>query len=56
MNPLIYSLMPPVSMGILFILGALPENNRWLPPLAMAALGEVVAFFLPLLVLSLIHI
>ena len=50
MNPLIYSLMPPVSMGILFILGALPENNRWLPPLAMAALGEVVAFFLPLLV------
>ena len=49
MNPLIYSLMPPVSMGILFILGALPENNRWLPPLAMAALGEVVAFFLPLL-------
>ena len=50
MNPLIYSLMPPVSMGILFILGALPENNRWLTPLAMAALGEVVAFFLPLLV------
>ena len=54
MNPLIYSLMPPVSMGILFILGALPANNRWLPPLAMAALGEVVAFFLPLLVVWLL--
>lgn len=50
MKALIYSLMPPVAMGILLILGALPENNRWLSPLAMAALGEVVAFFLPLLV------
>lgn len=54
MNPLIYSLMPPVSMGILLILGALPENNRWLPPLAMAALGEGAAFFLPLLVFGLL--
>ena len=30
MKALIYSLMPPVAMGILLILGALPENNRWL--------------------------
>lgn len=50
MNPMVYSMMPAVTMGLLLLAGLLPEGAGGLPPLAVEAITETVVFLLPLAV------
>lgn len=54
MNPMVYSMMPAVAMGLLLLAGLLPEGGAGLPPLAVEAAVEAVAFLLPLLAFGLL--